>query len=42
MKIKKIDPNLLIALGVLIASFSALFVYMKQASIMSKQTEILL
>ncbi|WP_103069886.1 hypothetical protein [Aquimarina sediminis] len=39
---KKIDPNLLIAIGVLIASFSALFVYMKQASIMSQQTEILL
>ncbi|WP_152538647.1 hypothetical protein [Aquimarina macrocephali] len=39
---KKIDPNLIIAIGVLIASFSALFVYMKQASIMSDQTEILL
>ncbi|WP_109435689.1 hypothetical protein [Aquimarina sp. AU119] len=39
---KKIDPNLLIAIGVLIASFSALFVYMRQASIMSRQTEILL
>ncbi|MDY8135021.1 hypothetical protein [Aquimarina sp. 2201CG5-10] len=39
---KSIDPNLLIAVGVLIASFSALFVYMRQASIMSEQTEILL
>ncbi|WP_109301539.1 hypothetical protein [Aquimarina sp. AU474] len=39
---KKIDPNLIIAIGVLIASFSALFVYIKQANIMSKQTEILL
>ncbi|WP_025666907.1 hypothetical protein [Aquimarina megaterium] len=39
---KKIDPNLIIAIGVLIASFSALFVYMRQASIMSDQTEILL
>ena len=39
---KEIDPNLLIAIGVLIASFSALFVYMRQASIMSEQTEILL
>ncbi|TPN86118.1 hypothetical protein [Aquimarina algicola] len=41
-KKKKIDPNLLIAIGVLIASFSALFVYIKQANIMSKQTDILL
>ncbi|GAA4273893.1 hypothetical protein U6A24_01865 [Aquimarina gracilis] len=42
MKKRKIDPNLLIAIGVLIASFSALFVYIKQANIMSKQTDILL
>ncbi|MBW1295266.1 hypothetical protein [Aquimarina litoralis] len=39
---KQIDPNLIIAVGVLIASFSALFVYMRQASIMSEQTKILL
>ncbi|MDH7446052.1 hypothetical protein [Aquimarina sp. 2201CG14-23] len=39
---KQIDPNLLIAIGVLIASFAALFVYMRQAAIMSEQTEILL
>ncbi len=39
---KKIDPNLLIAMGVLIASFGALFVYIRQASIMNEQTEILL
>ncbi len=38
----KIDPQLLIAVGVLIASFSALFVYMRQAQIMNDQTEILL
>ncbi len=38
----KIDPQLLIAIGVLIASFSALFVYMRQAQIMNDQTEILL
>jgi protein-disulfide isomerase-like protein with CxxC motif len=42
MKLKRIDPNLAIAIGVLIASFSALFVYIKQASIMSEQTRILL
>ncbi|GAA0712893.1 hypothetical protein GCM10009430_03900 [Aquimarina litoralis] len=39
---KQVDPNLIIAVGVLIASFSALFIYMRQASIMSEQTEILL
>lgn len=39
---RKIDPNLIIALGVLIASFSALFVYIQQASIMREQTELLL
>ena len=38
----KVDPNLLIALGVLIASFSALFVYIQQAAIMREQTELLL
>ncbi len=38
----KFDPNLLIALGVLIASFAALFVYMQQASIMREQSNILL
>ncbi len=38
----KIDPQLLIAIGVLIASFSALFVYMRQAQIMNDQTGILL
>lgn len=38
----KIDPNLIIAVGVLIASFSALFVYMRQAAIMSEQTAILM
>ena len=40
--VKKIDPNLLIAVGVLFASFGALFVYIRQASIMSEQTKILL
>lgn len=39
---RRVDPNLLIALGVLIASFSALFVYIQQASIMREQTELLL
>ncbi len=38
----KIDPNLLIAIGVLIASFGTLIVSMKQASIMNEQTEVLL
>lgn len=42
MSKRKLDPNLLIALGVLIASFSALFVYIQQASIMREQTELLL
>lgn len=41
-KKKKIDLNLIIAIGVLIASFAALFVYVRQASIMSEQTKILL
>jgi len=40
--LKKIDPNLLVAIGVLIASFGALFVYMRQATIMNEQTKILL
>lgn len=35
-KTGKINPHLLIA------SFSALFIYMKQASIMNEQTQILL
>ena len=39
---KKIDANLIVAIGVLIASFGALFVYMRQASIMTEQTKILL
>ncbi len=39
---KKIDANLIVAVGVLIASFGALFVYMRQASIMTEQTKILL
>ncbi|MDT0540690.1 hypothetical protein [Croceitalea sp. P059] len=38
----KIDANLAIAIGVLIASFGALFVSMKQASIMNEQTKILI
>ncbi len=38
----KIDSNLLIAIGVLIASFGTLIVSMKQASIMNEQTEVLL
>ena len=41
-KFKPIDPNLLIAIGVLISSFAALFIYMRQASIMNEQTKILL
>ncbi|OUS00987.1 hypothetical protein A9Q86_09590 [Flavobacteriales bacterium 33_180_T64] len=41
-KKKKLDPNLIIAIGVLLASFAALFVYVQQASIMSEQTQILL
>ena len=40
--IKKIDPNLVIAVGVLISSFAALFVYVRQARIMSEQSNILL
>ncbi len=42
MRKYKIDPNLLIAAGVLLSSFSALFVYIQQASIMREQTELLL
>jgi len=38
----KIDPNLLVAIGVLLASFAALLIYTRQAQIMNKQTEILL
>lgn len=39
---RKIDPNLIIAIGVLICSFAALFVYIHQARIMREQTKILL
>lgn len=39
---KRIDPNLVIALGVLITSFAALFVYIRQTNIMSEQSRILL
>ncbi|MEM8765380.1 MAG: hypothetical protein AAGD88_16285 [Bacteroidota bacterium] len=39
---KKIDPNLIIALGVLLTSFAALFVYVRQTNIMSEQSRILL
>lgn len=39
---KKIDINLLIAVGVLVASFAALFVSVRQAHIMNQQTDILL
>lgn len=39
---KKIGAQLIIAFGVMIVSFSTLFVTMYQASIMNKQTEILL
>ncbi len=39
---KKIGAQLMIAFGVMIVSFSTLFVTMYQASIMNKQTEILL
>lgn len=43
MKIKiKTEPNLLIALGVLITSFASLFVCISQTSIMSKQNQILM
>ena len=41
-KKKKIDLNLLIAVGVLISSFGALYIYSKQARIMGEQTRILL
>ncbi len=41
-KKKEIDPNLMIAIGVLISSFAALFVYIRQTSIMNEQTKILL
>ena len=40
--LKKIDPNLIIALGVLLTSFAALFVYVRQTNIMSEQSRILL
>ncbi|MEM7381168.1 MAG: hypothetical protein AAF361_08205, partial [Bacteroidota bacterium] len=39
---RRIDPNLVIAVGVLLASFAALFVYVRQANIMSEQTRILM
>ncbi|MFD2587201.1 hypothetical protein ACFSQJ_09685 [Croceitalea marina] len=38
----KFEPNLVIAIGVLIASFGALIVSMRQASIMNEQTKILI
>ena len=40
--LKKIAPNLIIALGVLLTSFAALFVYVRQTNIMSEQSRILL
>jgi hypothetical protein len=39
---KRVNPQLIIAIGVLLTSFGALFVSIRQASIMNKQTEILL
>lgn len=41
-KKRKIDINLIIALGVLLASLGALFVSTRQANIMNEQTKILL
>lgn len=42
MRFKRIDPQLLIAVGVLLVSFAALFVSIQQAAQMNRQTEILL
>ena len=42
MKRFKADPNLLIAIGVLLANFVAIYIYMDQARIMQKQTDLLL
>ena len=44
MKLKRIkpDPNLIIAVSVMIISLGALFVSYKQAAIMNKQTDLLL
>ena len=39
---RKIDPQLLIAIGVMLISLSALVVSIRQSSIMNKQTEVLL
>ncbi len=39
---KRIDSNLLIALGVLICSFLGLLIYLQQARIMREQTDLLL
>ncbi len=41
-KKKRLDPNLIIAIGVLLASLGALVVSTRQASIMNRQTQILL
>ncbi len=38
----RIDPQLVIAIGVMIVSFSTMFITMYQASIMNKQTDVLL
>ncbi|MEN0007065.1 MAG: hypothetical protein AAF798_23140 [Bacteroidota bacterium] len=40
--LRKLDPNLVIAVGVLISSFAALYIYVRQTSIMNEQTMILL
>ncbi|MEM9328105.1 MAG: hypothetical protein AAGA85_20730 [Bacteroidota bacterium] len=39
---KRIDPHLLLSIGVLIVSFAALFVSIRQATLLNRQTEILL
>lgn len=39
---RKIDPQLILSLGVLLISFAAVYVSMRQANIMNRQTEILL
>ena len=38
----KIDPQLTIAIGLMVVSFSTMFITMYQASIMNRQTEVLL
>ncbi len=42
MKKLNLEPQLILSIGVLVVSFAALFVSMRQASLLNRQTEILL